>query len=115
LARYSIDSARHIFGDAEPDPVAQKIIELIEIIVTVSAALLIGLCLVLAFTQCSIGRLVGLPRYWARSEGLSFTRTRTPRRWWGRPYLELLFGSSAAHASTSLQASDRRLLNSRRA
>ena len=27
LARYSIDSARHIFGDAEPDPIAQKIIE----------------------------------------------------------------------------------------
>ena len=27
MARYSINSARHIFGDAEPDPIAQKIIE----------------------------------------------------------------------------------------
>ena len=27
LARYSIDSAKHIFGDAEPDPIAQKVIE----------------------------------------------------------------------------------------
>ena len=26
LARYSVDSAKHIFGDAEPDPIAQKII-----------------------------------------------------------------------------------------